>query len=215
MMKWSTEPLTRPEPAGEKPENRRSGYRIDDDIILLYDQIPAGEGPSGDLSPTPEPAPGVLLCARMAEHRHQVHRLLREVQKDALSVFKSLKALEEEIDLLANVLLVRELASFASSKRRVKLSASGVAFPTERQLDEGALLLLQMVLLPSFAGIISEARVVRSTPFLSDTGRQFLTTVEFVKMRESTRDILVRHILDRQKELVRRAQDGVAGQASA
>jgi hypothetical protein len=34
-------------------------------------------------------------------------------------------------------------------------------------------------------------------------------------MRESTRDILVRHILDRQKELVRRAQDGVAGQASA
>ena len=57
------------------------------------------------------------------------------------------------------------------------------------------------------AGIISEAQVVRSTPFLGDAGRQFMTTVEFVNMRDATRDIIARHILDRQKELARRARD--------
>jgi hypothetical protein len=206
-MKWSAQAMTFIEDARAKPENRRSSYRIDDEIMLLYEEIQSDRDRCADFSPAHDATTAVLLCARLAEYHHQVHRLLREVQKEALGVFKCLKALDEEIDMIAHVLLSRELAPIASTKRQVKLSATGVAFPTERQLDENRLLVLQMVLLPSFAGIISEAQVVRSTPFLGDAGRQFMTTVEFVNMRDATRDIIARHILDRQKELARRARD--------
>jgi hypothetical protein len=208
-MTWLAEAMNPTASSGAKPENRRSGYRIDDEIILLYEESPSGESEAGDCSPAQGASTAVLLCSRMAEYRHQVHRLLREVQKEALSVFKCIKALDEEIDMIANVLLMHELAPIAGHKRRVRLSASGVAFPTERRLDERQLLLLQMVLLPAFAGIICEAQVVRSTPFLADSGRKFLTTVEFVNMRESTRDVIARHILDRQKELAKRGRDSL------
>lgn len=212
-MKWSAKVMTFTEHAGAKTENRRSSYRIDDEVMLLYEEIPTDRDRSGGASPAHDAATAVLLCARMAEHHHQVHRLLREVQKETLSVFKCLKALDDEIDMIAHVLLSRELAPIASTKRRVQLSATGIAFPTERQLDEKQLLMLQMVLLPSFAGIISEAQVVRSTPFLGDAGRQFMTTAEFVNMRDATRDIIVRHVLDRQKDLARRARDPVGRDA--
>jgi len=208
-VKWSAKAMTLTEDARPKAENRRSSYRIDDEVMLLYDEIPSDRDRSADSSLAHDATTVVLLCARLAECHHQVHRLLREVQKEALAVFKCLKAFDEEIDMIAQVILSRELAPIATAKCRVKLSATGVAFPTERQLDERQLLMLQIVLLPSFAGIVSEAQVVRSTPFLGDGGRQFMTTAKFVNMRDATRDIIARHILDRQKDLAGRGRNPV------
>jgi hypothetical protein len=193
-----------------KGENRRRACRIDDEVILQYEMIPTDDGIGGDWPPPRDGPPAFLICSHLAEYRQQMQPLLREIQKETQSTFKYLKLLEEKVDMLANVLLLNELDAISGSKCRVKLSATGVAFHTDGQLPENQLLMVRIVLIPSFTGIISTAQVIRSTRYLGEQRRRFLTTVEFVNMRESTRALIAKHILDRQRDRARRAKDSAA-----
>ncbi len=192
--------------SGPKGENQRRCYRIEDEVILQYQRVSAEDGSWPDGAPPLDRSTAFVISSRLAECRHHMQPMLWDLQKEAPAVSRYLKLLDEKIDILANVILLHEMDTITAARQRVKLSATGIAFHTDRQLPENQLLLLSIILLPSFTGVISEGRVIRSTPFVGGGDRLFLTTVEFVNIRESTEDLIAKHILDRQKDLTRRAQ---------
>jgi hypothetical protein len=183
-------------------QNQRGAFRIDDEVLLQYEEVASAQVPRDSPAPIRGSA-AFLFCARLAENRRRLHSSLRDVQRESSSIVRHLRLLDERIEILANALLVTEMETMDTSRQRVELSATGIAFHTERQLSERSLLVLRLVLLPSFTGVISNGRVVRSTRFIGSGQHRFLTTLEFVNMRESTRDLIAKHILERQKDKVR------------
>jgi hypothetical protein len=190
---------------GSARDQRRS-FRIDDEVLLQYEEIDSDGVTPTDQRSARLGSPAFVVCSRLAEQRRQLQVCLREVQQAVPPVAKYLRLLDDKVDTLASILVLKEIDELSGSKQQVKLSATGMVFHTKSELPEQTMLVIQMVLLPSFTGVITEAQVIRSTRFVSERPRRFLTTVEFVKMRESTRDLIAKHILDRQKDRARLAR---------
>lgn len=186
------------------PERRRF-CRIDDEIILHFQEIRGREGTP--LDATPEVSQHFLILSRLAEQREHVRGLLRDLRSESPRVSRCIAALDERIGLMETALLLDQLGSFAELRRPVKLSAGGISFRTGMSYSTDTRLLLEMILLPTLTGIVSHGRVVRSHRQLGRDGDPpYLTMIEFIDIKESARDLIARHVLARQRQGLRRGK---------
>ena len=184
---------------------RRRFCRIDDEVILDFRQVRGGEG--GPLDPAQEASEHFVLFSRLAKQREHVRGLLRELRSESPKVSRCIAALEERIGLMETALLLDQLGSFSALRRPVTLSAGGISFRTEMSYSTDTVLLLEMILLPTLTGIVSHGRVVRSHRQLGREGDPpYLTSIEFTDIKESTRDLIARHVLARQSHGLRRGK---------
>lgn len=191
--------------AQEAFTERRRFCRIDDEVILHFRRVEDAEEGLPESPVLQESTPAFLVCSQLAEQRRQMHSLRREIKKESPAIFRYLAALEEKLDLVVKALMLDSIGAFADLRRKVELSASGIAFHTAAPLEPNARLLLEIILLPSLAGVVTHARVVQSTRKLrAHPDRPFLTVVEFIGIRESTRDLIAKHVLERQSSRQRR-----------
>lgn len=196
-------------------EGRRSFCRIDDEVILNFRQLPEGDGaPSGEpflgRSDQPEDLSGAFaVLTQIARHREQVRGLLRGLRSESPNVSRCIAALDERLELLETWVLLAQLGGCSDQRHRVRLSAGGLSFRTRSRLSEDSVLLLEIILLPTLTGILSRGRVLRSVRQLGREGDPpYLTAIEFIDMKESTRDLITRHVLAREGRRRRRDQTG-------
>lgn len=186
----------------EQAGERRRYFRIEDEIILFFSEISPDEVPDSDRYQE-SPLDNFALSARLdlltAESRSQ----LRKVEREHPVVADFLKCLEQKIDLIAQALLSSDEELKGQPTRRVSLSASGLAFEAERGFDLGAMLELKMVLPPSLVGILTYGRVVYSRYHPAGDNNGFQVAVDFAGLRESDRELLIRHVVKRQLQQLR------------
>jgi PilZ domain len=188
----------------ERPEHRRF-CRIDDEVILHFRQVRGGEG--GPLDPALEASEHFVLFSRLAEQRERVRGLLRDLRSESPTVSRCIAALEERIGLVETALLLDQFGGCSELRRPVKLSAGGISFRTGMSYSTDTVLLLEMILLPTLTGIVSHGRVVWSHRRLGrEGGPPYLTSIEFTDIKESTRDLIARHVLARQSHGLRRGK---------
>lgn len=181
---------------------RRRFCRIDDEVILDFRQVRNGEG--GPLDPAQEASEHFVLFSRLATQREHVRGLLRELRLESPRASRCIAALDERIGLMETALLLDQLGHFSELRRPVTLSAGGISFRTEVFYSPGAVLLLEMILLPTLTGIVSHGQVVRSHRQLGREGDPpYLTSIEFTDIKETTRDLIARHVLARQSQGLR------------
>ncbi len=181
---------------------RRRFCRIDDEVILHFRQVRGG----GDGTPgsAPEASQSFVIFSRLAEQREHVRCLLRDLRSESPKVSRCIAALDERIGLMETALLLDQLGAFSELRRTVKLSAGGMSFRTGTHYRADTVLLLEMILLPTLTGIVSHGRVLRSTRQLGRDGDPpYLTSLEFIDIKESTRDLIARHVLARQSHGLR------------
>jgi hypothetical protein len=184
---------------------RRHFCRIDDEVILHFRQVRDGGGDAPN--PGPEASQHFLVFSRLAEQREQIRGLLRDLRSESPKVSRCIAALEERIGLIETALLLDQLGGFSELRRPVKLSAGGISFRTGMSYSADTVLLLEMVLLPTLTGVVSHGRVVRSHRQLGREGDPpYLTSIEFTDIKESTRDLIARHVLARQSHGLRRGK---------
>ena len=183
---------------------RRHFCRIDDEVILHFRQV---RGESDAPNPGPEASQHFLVFSRLAEQREQIRGLLWDLRSESPKVSRCIAALEERIGLMETALLLDQLGGFSELRRPVKLSAGGISFRTGMSYSADTVLLLEMILLPTLTGIVSHGRVVRSHRQLGREGDPpYLTSIEFTDIKESTRDLIARHVLARQSHGLRRGK---------
>lgn len=191
------------ESADKDPVGRRRFCRIDDEVILDFREVRVGGG--NPLDPAREASEQFARFSRQAKQREHVRDLLRDLRSESPKVMRCLEALEERIGLLETSLLLDQIGSYSALRRSVNLSAGGISFRTERSYTTNTVLLLELILLPTLTGIVSHGRVVRSD---RQPGREgelpYLTLIEFTDIQESTRDLIARHVLARQRDGLRR-----------
>ena len=194
----------------QKQENqeRRQYFRIEDSVRLSYQQVSQAE-----------------LAARLAEHSQDTQNqftvlgslhtitqemsgVLRKVESQTPEVARYLKALDRKIELLGRALLNHNEDLLEQPAKAVNLSASGISFDASEPLEAGSLLEIKLLLLPDYVGMLIYGEVVTSEGnSADDSGPRFCTRVNFTHLREEDQDMLIRHVLQRQSEYLRKRRD--------
>jgi len=191
-------------------ENRRSYFRVDNEVSLSYRVITEEELP--EIQQKIDDRSGDRFTAAssfVAESRKRIP-LLNSIRSKDRNVARYLEALQSELNRMAQLFLLQEMEEKGIVSQEISLSASGIAFVSDQQLVAGGLLEIRLLLLSSFTGILLCGRIVRSAPLSKqEAGGKYATAVEFLPMNEDDHDLLIKHALDCQSAALRRQREHV------
>lgn len=195
-------------PANQQQDmaERRRFCRIDDDIILRYRVVGMQEIPA-DIENLDTCLPNRLtLSSTFASTTQQMQPLLAKIQEQSLEITEYLRLMDRKLDLVARAFLLQEINVQEEPICRVNLSAGGIGFHEQNPLAAGTTLEMELILLPSYVGILAYGKVVRRKhePGVV-TDLPFRIGVEFSKLRERDRDLIAQHVLSRESEARRTA----------
>ena len=156
---------------------------------------------------TAHPCFGLLSELQTLEYDSQP--LLRQISETDRVVANYLKVINKRIDLIARALSL-QASDQAGVPTEVTLSEGGLSFLNDQPLTVGDWVSLRLVLQPTPLGLIIPARVTRSEAHAD--GRHCIA-VGFDGINEQQRQLLARHILQKQAQDIRAAklhQEGIS-----
>lgn len=182
-------------------EERREYYRIEDSVALEIQHIPgpgmADEHPH-DISST---LFDLLSELHVAEFESQ--HLLRQLDDRDRTTNSFLRAMSKRIDLLGQVVAQTVLGRLGAPQK-VIMSEGGLQFESPQPFPVGSLLSVKMVLMPQASGMMLRARVTQCHAL---TIGDFEIGTEWIDLSDAQRQLLARHILQRQAAQRRLARE--------
>ena len=187
------------------PGERRRYFRIHDDVALSYRLL---EGDSldravADFGRADDTQGG--LASTLLESHAAMHRDLEAIRRDSPNVANYLEQLNRKLDIIAHLLNARGAELPAHPTHAVNLSASGMSFDAQNHVEPGSVIELKLLVFPSHLCILALGAVVSSSPVETPTdGFAFRLGVDFSYIREIDRELLIRHVV--QKDSAARRQ---------
>lgn len=196
--------MTEPLASDASGIDRRTFFRIDDHVALTYRRLADGESECALQDLQQRVTDSFNLAAAFAGIGQETRLLHQQISQELPSVALYLDALERKLEVLAQILLRRNADTEEKDIRPVNLSAGGMEFQTCEILPPGSLLEMRFVVFPSHVAIVTGARVVRCDPDTGPNGEKLWHVgAQFLYLRESDRQFLVRHVLHRQSQRLR------------
>ena len=183
-------------------EERREYYRIEDRIALEI--IPDTQPPTAS---DDERQQLFDLLGELHQLDFEAQHLLRQIAEGNRTLASYLKVQNKRIELIGQA-LTQDLLKDIGPARTVVLSEGGVSFRHDTALGIGTLLTLKLVLLPQGLGLRLPARV---THCAADADGGFQLGTEFEALTDAQRQLLARHILQKQALQRRLARDPLQG----
>lgn len=175
--------------AGEEAD-RREYFRVEDRAILRYQPVPAE-------------AVGFMPAERHFNNSEifELLRDLRQIDQENSNALRGLaeqnrelgaylKSMNRKIELVANALAMVDQAQQKQSPQALSISETGIAFKAPERLATGSFVALELILLPHHTALALYAEVLAQRA--EDPA---LTVLGFVRLRDSDRQVLARHIL--------------------
>ncbi len=193
------------EPSCDKNPERRSFLRIADQVILKYRKVTDLQALPGTDRPSPDIS-SFTIKARFFAINQKLRPARSKLEQHSKELAAYLKAIDEKLDLLADIAFETEHDLIDMPTRQVSLSAGGTSFHAEKPLELGSLLELWLLLLPSHAGIVTYAKVVycKRNQAPEDERYPYKIGVEFRNMREEDMDLIICHVLRKEADERRR-----------
>jgi len=182
-------------------DDRREYYRIDDTIALDFTLLSDAEALASEELHDSSPLFNLLSDLHLMDFESQ--HLLRHISERDRTLANYLKVMNKRIDLLGQAVAQSLLRDIGPSQR-VSLSEGGISFNSTQQVDVGSHLAIKMVLMPQALGLLLRARVVHCSP---RADQQFEIGTAFEALTDAQRQLLARHILQRQALERRQARD--------
>ena len=185
-------------------DERREYFRIADEIALDY-RLLKDEEVDGLLERMRSRLMDRFTAASsFAATTRQMAHLIHKVQTESPELARCLQAIDQKLNMIAQLFVSEQMALDDQPTREVSLSAGGVAFRAQHELRTDSLLELRMVLFPSMIGILTISRVIHCER-MDDGNSQFpwQVAVEYEHLRETDRELLVRHIMSNETEQLR------------
>lgn len=173
-------------------DDRREYYRIDDTIALDFTLLSGAQALAGDELHDSSPLFNLLSELHLMDFESQ--HLLRHINERDRTLANYLKVMNKRIDLLGQA-VAQSLLRDIGPPRQVNLSEGGVSFNNAQAVPLASHLALKMVLMPQALGLLLRAKVVHCQ---QQSNGQFEIGAEFEALTDAQRQLLARHILQRQ-----------------
>ncbi|MDE1195067.1 MAG: PilZ domain-containing protein [Pseudomonas sp.] len=173
-------------------EERREYYRIEDSVALEIQRIPASGTVDDHAHHDSSTLFDLLSELHVAEFESQ--HLLRQLDDRDRTTNSFLRAMSKRIDLLGQVVAQTVLGKLGAPQK-VIMSEGGLQFESHQPFPVDSLLSVKMVLMPQASGMMLKAKV---TQCHSRTIGDFEVGTEWIDLTDAQRQLLARHILQRQ-----------------
>jgi hypothetical protein len=173
-------------------DDRREYYRIDDCIALDFTLLSGANAQATEVLHNASPLFNLLSDLHLLDFEAQ--HLLRQISERDRSLGNYLKVMNKRIDLLGQA-LAQNLLRDIGAPRQVTMSENGISFNHLQEIAIGSHLAIKMVLMPQALGLLLRGKVVNCRR--RDDG-QFEVGVEFEALTDAQRQLMARHILQRQ-----------------
>ncbi len=192
----------------ETSAERRNFFRVDDSVSLSYHPISEQEMQEKISRVDVELEGSFTVMSSIASINQNMAGIMHRIEGSEPDIAEYLKAINNKIDILGRALLTKDNALAEQPAQPVNLSASGMAFYSSEPVDAGSFLELRLLLIPSFTGIVTFGEVV-GCDSVDDAvgGFGYFIRINFMHMRESDRDLVIRHVVKRQGEYLRRRRE--------
>ncbi len=200
--------MSKNDPDSPVANERRSFFRIEDYLNISFHPV-SGEVLKERLQRLEE---GVdtrfTVVSSLAAISQQTATVLQKIRMESPEIATYLEALDRKIELLGKTLLSTESNLAEQHAYPVNLSASGMAFESHDSAEPGTILELKLLLYPSLAGILAYGEVISCESLTgAESGFSYCIRVNFTYIRESDRDLLIRHVIQRQTNQLRKARE--------
>lgn len=185
-------------------EERREYFRIDDEIALDYRLIDEGEADILRERIRSRVVDRFTAASSFNTTSRQMSHVIHRVQTQSPELARCLQAIDQKLNMVAQLFVSEEMSLSTQVAREVNLSAGGVAFRAPERMEVGSLLELRMVIFPSMVGILTVSRVIQCEPVQDgNTHLPWQVGVAYEDLRETDRELLVRHIMSKETEQLR------------
>ncbi|WP_223473500.1 PilZ domain-containing protein [Pseudomonas sp. BF-B-27] len=181
-------------------EDRREYYRIEDTIALEIRPLSATEATGQEVLQDASPLFNLLSELHLSEFESQ--HLLRQISERDRNLAALLKSQNKRIDLLSQVIAITALGQIGEPQP-VIISEGGIDFQHPSPIATGARLSVKLVLMPQALGLLLRARVTHC----DRKGDGYDVGTEFEHLTDAQRQLLARHILQKQAQERRLARD--------
>jgi hypothetical protein len=189
---------TDPEAAGTE---RREYFRVEDQLILRYREVPRGTIADAPAERHFDNSEVFELLRELRHIDHEHNNVLRALAEQNRELGLYLKNVNRKIELVANALASLDQLQQGQTPQSVSISESGLAFTADPPLSIGSTVALELILLPQHTGLALYGEVVMNRD--EPPARSVVT---FLRLRESDRQILAKHILQVQIAAKRQSQ---------
>lgn len=177
--------------------DKRDFFRIRDQLAL---EVTPVNGPDLEQQLQDEESPLFSLLSDLHMLDYESQHLLRQIAERDRTLAHYLKIINKRVDLVGKALAM-QLAGDLSEPQEVTLSEGGMAFSSAQAYPIGSWLMLRMVLMPSALGLVLPARVIRCDA--QQKAESWQLAVSFDKLNDAQRQLLARHILQKQAQEIR------------
>lgn len=181
-------------------EDRREYYRIEDTIALEIRPLSASEATGQEVLQDASPLFNLLSELHLSEFESQ--HLLRQINERDRNIAAFLKSQNKRIDLLSQVIAITVLGQIGEPQP-VIISEGGIDFQHPSPIAAGAHLSVKLVLMPQALGLLLRARVTHC----DRKGDGYDVGTEFEHLTDAQRQLLARHILQKQAQERRLARE--------
>ncbi|MCP1420052.1 hypothetical protein J3D47_004295 [Pseudomonas laurylsulfativorans] len=181
-------------------EDRREYYRIEDTIALEIRPLSAAEATGQEVLQDASPLFNLLSELHLSEFESQ--HLLRQISERDRTTAAFLKSQNKRIDLLSQVIAITTLGQIGEPQP-VIISEGGIDFQHPSPIATGAHLSVKLVLMPQALGLLLRARVTHC----DRKGEGYDVGTEFEHLSDAQRQLLARHILQKQAQERRLARE--------
>lgn len=181
-------------------EDRREYYRIEDTIALEIRPLSAPEAAGQEVLQDASPLFNLLSELHLSEFESQ--HLLRQISERDRNLAAFLKSQNKRIDLLSQVIAITALGHIGEPQP-VIISEGGIDFQHPTPIDVNARLSVKLVLMPQALGLLLRARVTHC----DRKGEGYDVGTEFEHLTDAQRQLLARHILQKQAQERRLARE--------
>ena len=180
---------------------RREYYRIEDRVALQISPLPAD--PALTAQPLDDDSALFNLLGELSVLDFEAQHLLRQIGDQNRPLAAFLQVLDKRVDLIGKAMAQSICAEFGNLQS-VILSEGGLGFRQAEALAIDSRLALRLLLMPHALGLLLKARVVHMQR-LEDG--QYEIGTEFEALTDAQRQLLARHILQKQAQARRQARE--------
>lgn len=175
--------------------DRREYYRIEDQVALSIVPLERDDE-AGD-------SQLFNLLGELSLLDFEAQHLLRQLGERDRLMGSLLRVMNRRIDLIGQAMAQGLQAEFGAPQT-VTLSEGGISFRHDQMLEHDALVGLRMLLTPHGLGLLLDARIAHCQP-LPEGG--YHIGAEFEALTDAQRQLLARHILQKQAQARRQARE--------
>lgn len=183
---------------------RRSFFRIDETIAVECKPIDASTANFSHPEVFFNNTSSLKLYSELKKIDNENTQLLHQIKELSRPLAEYLHNQNRKIELLGQELMAEQKPQPPSNTvRQVNLSEDGIAFGSTQLFEANQFVAIRMVFLPSNAGLILFARIIRCTP---NNHGEFKIAAKFHRINEAQQQLIGQQIMRAQMAEKRRLQ---------